>query len=91
MSNKQVGYINPTHDLMHKESTDGKDKKKANTTEYILKNIQKNSLDKLSPRSKEVCLIKQLIEDCFKKYNKPPKTQLELYKIGKMLGKGAFG
>jgi serine/threonine protein kinase len=29
--------------------------------------------------------------DCFRKYDKPPKTQLELYKIGKMLGKGAFG
>ena len=45
----------------------------------------------LSPRSKEVYLIRQLIMDCFRKYNKPPKTQLELYKIGKMLGKGAFG
>lgn len=77
--------------MMHRENDDLKEKKKSNTTEYILTNIQKNSLDKLSPRSKEVCLIKQLIEDCFKKYNKPPKTQLELYKIGKMLGKGAFG
>ena len=36
-------------------------------------------------------LIKQLVEDCFKKHNKPPKTQVELYKIGKVLGKGAFG
>jgi serine/threonine protein kinase len=44
-----------------------------------------------SPRSKEVALIKQLIRECFSKYGKPPKTQLGLYKIGKMLGKGAFG
>jgi serine/threonine protein kinase len=44
-----------------------------------------------SPRSKEVALIKQLIRECFQKYGKPPKTQLGLYKIGKMLGKGAFG
>ena len=36
-------------------------------------------------------LIRKLIVDCFEKYKKPPKTQLELYKIGKMLGKGAFG
>ena len=64
---------------------------KNKTTEYIIQNIEKTSIKNLSPRSKEVCLIKQLIIDCFKKYNKPPKTQLELYKIGKMLGKGAFG
>ena len=40
---------------------------------------------------KEVALIKSLIKECFQKYGKPPKTQIELYKIGKMLGKGAFG
>jgi len=45
----------------------------------------------VSPRTKEVGLIKTLIKECFEKYGKPPKTQLELYKIGKMLGKGAFG
>ena len=28
---------------------------------------------------------KQLIRECFGKYGKPPKTQLGLYKIGKML------
>lgn len=49
------------------------------------------SLKADSPRSKEVNLIKSLIKECFEKYKKPPKTQLELYKIGKMLGKGAFG
>ena len=59
--------------------------------QYILKQLETKDVSKLSPRSKEVFLIKKLITDCFKKYNKPPKTQLELYKIGKMLGKGAFG
>jgi len=61
--------------------------------QYILKNIEqsKKNPSQLSPRSKEVYLIRQLIMDCFRKYDKPPKTQLELYKIGKMLGKGAFG
>jgi serine/threonine protein kinase len=48
-------------------------------------------IDQLTPRSKEVFLIKELIKDCFKKHQKPPKTQVELYKIGKVLGKGAFG
>jgi hypothetical protein len=28
----------------------------------------------ISPRTKEVSLIKQLIKECFAKYNKPPKT-----------------
>ncbi|CDW78202.1 protein kinase domain containing protein [Stylonychia lemnae] len=51
----------------------------------------KHSATELSPRSKEVNLIKSLIKECFAKYSKPPKTQIELYKIGKMLGKGAFG
>lgn len=60
---------------------------------YILDNIERHAgkPERLSPRSKEVYLIRQLIIDCFRKYKKPPKTQLELYKIGKMLGKGAFG
>ena len=59
---------------------------------YILDKIEKApEITQLSPRSKEVYLIRKLIFDCFAKYNKPPKTQLELYKIGKMLGKGAFG
>jgi serine/threonine protein kinase len=36
-------------------------------------------------------VIEQLIKDCFANHGKAPKTQVELYKIGKMLGKGAFG
>ena len=45
----------------------------------------------LSPRSKEVNLITKVITDCFTVYNKMPKTRIELYKVGKILGKGAFG
>ena len=36
-------------------------------------------------------MIKTLIKDCFEEYGKGIKTSVELYKIGKMLGKGAFG
>jgi serine/threonine protein kinase len=42
-------------------------------------------------RKKEIQLIKQLISECFQQYNKSPKSSIELYKVGKMLGKGAFG
>lgn len=44
--------------------------------QYILKNIEqgKKNPSQLSPRSKEVYLIRQLIMDCFRKYDKPPKT-----------------
>ena len=33
----------------------------------------------------------QQIEKSFKKRGEPPKTQIEYYRIGKMLGRGAFG
>jgi len=45
----------------------------------------------LSPRTKEVAILTNVISDCFQKYGKMPKTRIELYKVGKMLGKGAFG
>ena len=32
-----------------------------------------------------------MIKECFDEFGKAPKTRIELYKIGKMLGKGAFG
>ena len=47
--------------------------------------------DQMSPRSREVALLTKVISDCFDKYNKMPKTRIELYKVGKILGKGAFG
>jgi len=50
-----------------------------------------NDQDCLSPRSREVGLLTKVITDCFDRYNKMPKTRIELYKVGKILGKGAFG
>ena len=43
------------------------------------------------PREREIKLLTQVIRDCFAKHGKMPKTQIMLYKVGKVLGKGAFG
>jgi len=44
-----------------------------------------------SPRTRDKRrLIKQILIS-FEKFNEPPKTSPEFYRIGKMLGKGAFG
>ena len=49
------------------------------------------TVEPMSPRSREVALLTKVIADCFVKYNKMPKTRIELYRVGKILGKGAFG
>lgn len=66
------------------------------TTEPLLNKSDNSALRQSqtqiqTPRTKEVGLIKSLIKECFEEYKKAPKTRIELYKIGKMLGKGAFG
>ena len=45
----------------------------------------------LSPRSKEKKRLIKLIKISFNKLKEPIKTTAEFYRIGKMLGKGAFG
>lgn len=50
-----------------------------------------NRGDNLSPRSKEKMRIIKLIKVSFNKLKEAPKTSAEFYRIGKMLGKGAFG
>ena len=47
--------------------------------------------DQLSPRSKEIESVKRVIIKSFKETGGPPETPLEFYRIGKMLGRGAFG
>lgn len=47
--------------------------------------------EQLSPRSKEKKRIIKLIKVSFNKLKEAPKTSAEFYRIGKMLGKGAFG
>jgi hypothetical protein len=45
----------------------------------------------MSPHSKDLFKLKKLIKFNFKKYNEPPVTTSEFYRIGRILGRGAFG
>ena len=45
----------------------------------------------LSPRSTEINSIISKIKDSFKKKNDAPVTDISFYRVGKMLGRGAFG
>jgi serine/threonine protein kinase len=49
------------------------------------------TLHQLSPRSQEIANVMQLVHDSFKSKGIPPVTQITFYRIGKMLGRGAFG
>lgn len=45
----------------------------------------------MSPYSKDRFKLKKLIKISFKKYNEPPTTTSDFYRIGRVLGRGAFG
>ena len=47
--------------------------------------------DSLSPRTKDKCRLIRQITMSFKKLKEPLKTTSQFYRVGKMLGKGAFG
>ena len=44
-----------------------------------------------SPRSKEIWAIKRKIKVAFKRDEAPPPISVDFYKIGRVLGKGAYG
>ena len=46
---------------------------------------------KLSPRSQEIGYVMQKLERAFGLTGLPPVTDITFYRIGKMLGRGAFG
>ena len=46
---------------------------------------------RLSPRSQEIGYVMKKVNESFKSKNKPPITDMSFYRIGKMLGRGAFG
>lgn len=45
----------------------------------------------LSPRSLEIANVISIIKDSFAKIKDAPVTSMEFYRVGKMLGRGAFG
>lgn len=45
----------------------------------------------LSPLSKGFLKLKKLIKFNFNKYNEAPQTTSDFYRIGRVLGRGAFG
>jgi len=63
--------------------------------------IAEEEIKTKSPRTQEIFELKKKIKICnpalftlrlaFKKYEQPPETTLDFYKIGRLLGKGAFG
>ena len=46
---------------------------------------------KLSPRSQEIGYVMKRVEHAIASTNNPPGTDISFYRIGKMLGRGAFG
>ena len=59
--------------------------------EKLFFSIDKKDFEKLSPRSKEINQNITINRRSFKEHNHPPVTTTDFYKIGRMLGKGAFG
>ena len=45
----------------------------------------------LSPRSREITFVMRIIKAAFERTKKSPITTTDFYRIGKMLGRGAFG
>lgn len=50
-----------------------------------------NNLEGMGQREKEIFLVTRHIKKSFRDENMPPPTKEHFYKIGRILGKGAFG
>jgi serine/threonine protein kinase len=57
----------------------------------LFNTISQRRFDALSPRSKEINSTIRIVKKSFRDYKEPPETTTDFYKIGRMLGKGAFG
>jgi hypothetical protein len=54
-------------------------------------NLTTHTFNNLTPRSRDKYKLIKQIKVSFNKLKEPLKTTSEFYRIGKMLGKGAFG
>ena len=57
---------------------------------YVFTDLE-DDIKKKSPRTQEIYEIKKTIKVSFKKDEVPPITTVAFYKIGRLLGRGAFG
>lgn len=53
--------------------------------------IESIASSEMSPRTKQVYRVVKIISDHFKEHNEAPTTTVDFYKIGKCIGRGAFG
>lgn len=65
--------------------------KKAEQLSESHRSKYKEDKGKISPRAREIKYINDKITSSFSKTKLPPTTTVEFYKVGKTLGKGAFG
>ena len=75
-------------DLNHKAFY-GKAMKK--TKDMIKVDPNDDFMRNLSPRSREIAFVMRIIKSSFELTKQPPVTTTDFYRIGKMLGRGAFG
>lgn len=57
----------------------------------LFETMDDRQFQSLSPRSQEINSMIRAIKKSFTTYKEPPVTTTDFYKIGKMLGRGAFG
>lgn len=79
-----------------KEQTQSQTKLKYFTVQDIQKVFEEMTDDeeeikKQSPRAQEMWTLKKLNRVSFKKFEAPPQSNKNFYKIGRLLGRGAFG
>jgi hypothetical protein len=92
-------YTNFTNKPLHKHQAPTIDVKKRSETGLSISHPldddssqQRLTTDpNMSPYSKDLSKLQKMIKFNFKLYNEPPKTTSEFYRIGRVLGRGAFG
>ena len=56
-----------------------------------IETIESVDSENMSPRSKQIHKIVKRVSEHFKKHGECPATTIDFYKIGKCIGRGAFG
>lgn len=85
--NKKISNISQENSYLNKIST------KEETVDFMNRSFESN-ISKLNENliyQKESRKIKDYIKNYYMKYKEYPKTDINFYKIGRFLGKGAFG